>query len=155
MNDLPSKYFFATTERRQLLEAEAWNWVGTPFVAHACICKVGVDCVNLNAGVYRRCGHLPSVALPSYTLDGGRHQSNSQLIAWLDSHPLWFERVPDKRHMPGDTLCFRHGRSSHHAALMVTGHKFIHAIDRYGVVIGNMEGCYPLALDAVYRPIKL
>jgi cell wall-associated NlpC family hydrolase len=147
--------YFSSPERRALLEAEAWNWVGTPFVPHAATCRAGVDCVNLNAAIYVRCGHLTSFSPPSYTLDGGKHQAGSQLLAWLETHPLWFEKVEDKKATPGDTLCFRQGRSSHHAGLMVTEFKFIHAMERYGVVIGKLDGCYKLALTAVFRPIKL
>jgi cell wall-associated NlpC family hydrolase len=147
--------YFSTPERRMTLEQEAWRWVGTPFVPHASVCGSGVDCVNLNAAIYIRCGHLPFFSAPHYTLDGGRHQAGSQLIGWIESHPWWFEKVENKKPMPGDTLCFRQGRSSHHAALMVTEAKFIHAMERYGVVIGKMEGCYPLALSSVFRPIKL
>jgi hypothetical protein len=150
-----STAFFSTPERRAILEQEAWRWPGTPFVAHASVCQVGVDCVNLNAAVYIACGHLTAFNPPSYTLDGGRHQAGSQLIDWIESHPWWFEKVEDKQPMPGDTLCFRQGRSSHHAALMVTEFEFMHAMERYGVVKGKLEGAYKLALTAVYRPIKL
>ncbi len=115
--------FFSRWDRVERLQFAAESWLGTPFVPYAAIRGAGVDCVNLCAELLKGCGfEVPAnQAWPRYAIDGGKHNRESQLTAWLDSNP-GFQRVwlrggavlyTAADAMPGDLLCFRLGRSAH------------------------------------------
>ena len=157
--------FFRTPARQKQFRNEALTWMDTPFQPHAAIKKVGVDCVNLGREIYRACGLPVSRALPRYAMDGGKHNQLSQLTDWLDADPNFLcvasksREVPTPASdeiMPGDTLCFRIGRSAHHTGFAITGVVFIHTLFGREVMTGDLrDKTFARILHAVYRPVEV
>lgn len=151
--------FFSSLEGLARLDAEAARWVGTPFCPHAAVCGAGVDCVNLVAQLLKSCGHADDFALPKYAMDGGKHNRTSQLTDYLDARPDFWNAsaLPEfgLSPIPGDVLCFKLGRSSHHCGMMLSGRKFIHALYGRKVGIANLsDRTFARSLFAIYRPLK-
>src|SRR5579871_1266486 len=147
------------TLRQASLQREALRWVGTPFAAHSRVMGGGVDCVNLAAALYLECGFLKEFNPPAYAMDGGTHNGKSQLIDWLISSRRFFLMAekfdPNGGWKPdcGDLLCFRFGRSEHHAGVMLLDGKFIHALAGRCVQITSLQDpIFKRTLQAVYRP---
>lgn len=128
--------------------------MGTPFVSHACVRGAGVDCVHLIAAIYRACGVIENFNLPKYALDSGSHNTDSQLLAWLDAHPR-FVRLPSQSATRiGDILCFNLGMSEHHIAALVDERRFIHVLPSRFVILSSLdERHYTRRITAIYRPI--
>lgn len=157
--------FFANWNRVERLRFESEAWLGTPFVPYAAIRGAGVDCVNLCAELLKGCGfEVPAnQAWPRYAIDGGKHNRDSQLTAWLDNN-RGFARVwmrGEAAHytaavaMPGDVLCFRLGRSAHHAGLLVAGTKFVHAMFGRKVMFATLADLsFSRRIESVYRPLE-
>lgn len=153
------KPFFSEAGRLARLETEAGRWIGTPFSPHAAVCGAGVDCVNLAARLLVACGHSASYDFPRYAMDGGKHNRTSQLTDYLDSRSDFMNvsALPEfgLSPVPGDVLCFKLGRSSHHCGLMLGGNKFIHALYGRKVAIANLsDRTFARSLFAIYRPIE-
>jgi len=169
--------FFSSPESLARLDAEARSWLNTPFAARQAAKGAGVDCVHLLAEIYKVCGLFPSpagagedgrrlgegggIAIPCYTLDGGRHTDVSQVIKWLTISPHFWP-VPVLVPLAGDTLCFRQKRAAHHVGLLIPSPagagegniQFIHAAERYGVTINDLaDPMWRRALVAVFRPV--
>lgn len=142
------------------LVEEAKSWVGTPFMAHSRVKGAGVDCVNLAAALYLKTRFLDSFDPPPYALDGGVHNTRSQIIDWLEEHPrflaVWHKHGPGLYDpLAGDALVFKNAQSEHHVAVMLAGNHFIHAVNHRKVTIGALsDPLYKHALSAVYRPIE-
>lgn len=146
--------FFSSAERLARLEAEAARWIGTPFSPHAAVCGGGVDCVNLAAQLLSACGHASGYDFPKYVMDGGKHNRTSQLTDYLNARKD-FRQVLVPEGEPGDVLCFKLGRTSHHCGLMLAGRKFIHALYGRKVAIATLaDRTFARSLFAVYRPIE-
>jgi hypothetical protein len=149
------KPFFSTPERLGRLELEAARWVGTPFSPHAAVCGAGVDCVNLAAQLLSACGHATEFLMPKYVMDGGKHNRTSQLTDYLNARKD-FGQVLEPEPEPGDVLCFKLGRSSHHCGLMLAGKRFIHALYGRKVAIASLsDRTFARSLSAIYRPVEV
>ena len=159
------KPHFAEWYRVEMLRLAAESWIGTPFVPYAAIRGAGVDCVNLCAELLRSsCFPVEKGGWPRYSIDGGKHNRESQLIAWLDSHklfqPVWNRAATASPYtaahaMPGDVLCFRLGRSAHHAGLLVAGTKFIHCLFGRKVMFATLADLsFSRRIESVYRPLE-
>lgn len=153
------KPYFNTTDRIHALQASARNWVGTPFVPHACIAGAGVDCVNLVVELYHRTGVWPvKPTLPSYTMDGGKHLAESLLLKSLDALPtlMRVDWSTGGSPAPGDLLCFTTSRVAHHTGIMLDEPLFIHALFSRVVTLGNLrDRTFARRLTAVYRPVEV
>lgn len=146
--------FFASPHNRNKLCLEAAKWIGTPFVAHGAVCGAGVDCVNLVGQLLIACGHERDFALPTYSMDGGKHNRTSQLTDYLDTHPRFAK--PFEPVQPGDVLCFKLGRSSHHCAILIHGKTFVHALFGRKVSFGSLaDGTFARSLNCFYRPLEV
>jgi cell wall-associated NlpC family hydrolase len=148
-----SAYF--TPDRAVELEKDARRWLGTPFVPRASIRGAGVDCVNLAAQLYIGAGLLERFEMPSYSMDEGQHAECSKLLLWLQSNPN-FERLLELKNIcVGDLLCFRIGRTEHHAGIALAGNRFIHAQNRGAVIITTLaDPIFKRCLKAVFRPVE-
>lgn len=149
------KPYFESEERQAQLIYHAGLWLGTPFRPHASVMGAGVDCVRLVASVLTATGFLREAEFPVYSMDGGKHQDNSQLTAWLETHG-GFQKVDDVHVRTGDVLCFRLlGRSAHHAGLTLCPPQFVHCLFRRKVVAATLaDPTWKKALEAVYRPME-
>ena len=145
--------YFASDQRQARLAYCAGLWLGTPFVPHASVRGAGVDCVHLVEGIYLDTGFfLDGVRFPDYSMDGGQHQANSQLVQWLEGSA---DFTPVQTVLPGDTLCFRMGRSAHHAGLALPSGRFIHCYFKRSVMIADLaDHTWGRALVAIYRPME-
>jgi cell wall-associated NlpC family hydrolase len=158
------KPHFDDWKRVEMLRLAAEGWIGTPFVAHAAIRGAGVDCVNLCAELLKSASfNVDKSGWPRYVIDGGKHNRDSQLLAWLDGNAsftcIW-KREPDRAYtvadaMPGDLLCFTMGRSAHHTGLLIGGTKFIHCLFAKRVMLATLaDATFNRRLTAVYRPME-
>lgn len=160
--------FFSFPKRRIGLKKRAAAWLRTPFVEHGRIRGAGVDCANLVAELLKESGVEGEFNLPQYAMDGGKNNETSQVLLWLESdrrfYCVWHRDGVDPSPLPyspalalaGDVLVFNlRSRSAHHAGLMITGEKFIHALFNHGVVMANLkDSTHRSTLVAVYRPLE-
>ena len=157
------KPFFSTPERLALLEREATSWIGTPFVPHACIKGAGADCVNPPGKTLVVCGHLKDFTLPRYSMDGGKHNAESQLNKYLDGHTqfacVWRRGEPRVTASPGDIFTLKSAvgnRSAHHAGLVYKPGQVIHCLFQRKIVSWSIaDPVLQRLLDAIYRPIEV
>lgn len=146
--------FFNTDDARELLRSEAQSWVGTPFVPHAMVKQAGVDCVHLAAGIYLACGAMTEFKPPRYAIDGGQHNSKSQVLAFLDDN-LCFEKLADQKPVAGDCVCLWLRGTIHHVGLMLDDQRFIHVLQNRRAEISSLaEPFWSTRVKAVYRPVK-
>ncbi|NJM13075.1 MAG: hypothetical protein HC889_15510 [Synechococcaceae cyanobacterium SM1_2_3] len=147
--------YFTDAERVQKLRAAARRWLGTPFIPHARICQAGVDCVNLCAELYRATGFLGPVCLPGYSMDGGKHNPESQLEKWLEDSARFRLLAKDADLLPGDLITFKIGRSAHHAGMILDGPHFIHCLFGRTVTLGTLvDGTFRRILHHGFRPLE-
>jgi cell wall-associated NlpC family hydrolase len=155
------KPFFDSPQMREQLCQHAGQWIGTPFAPHQRVHRAGVDCVNLVASIYCQCGFLNEFNPPDYSMDGGRHNEQSQLLAWLDAHRQFMRVEPldgkltCSMALPGDVLCFKfRSQSEHHVGLKLLGPFFVHVIARRRVEMCTLQDhTYARCLAAIYRPL--
>lgn len=137
------------------LTAIAESWVGTPFIPHASVRGVGVDCVHLVGDILREAGLVSDYKFHAYRCDAGMHQEESGVIEWLMLRQD-FVRTDGSRIQAGDVLTFRVGRVAHHVGLAVGPARFIHATRASGTIISSLrDSTYAKRLDAVFRPYEL
>ena len=120
-------------EKKKAIQAAAEQWLRTPFRQHAEIVGVVADCVHLAPGVLVTAGFvLPPITIADYPRDWGQHCDRSLVVEWLESSGC-FTRLPDGAALqPGDVLCIKQGRSSHHVVVVVNDRFFIHtAVGRF------------------------
>lgn len=151
--------YFSSATRCELFTSEAGRWLGTPFIPHAAVRGAGVDCVNLGREIYRACGLTFPQSLPNYSMDGGKHNPESQLIAWLEASG-GFRHIGDRSQVGlvdlGDTLCFKIGRSAHHTGFSVGGTQFVHCLFGREVMVGDLrDKTFLRCLAAIYRPLEV
>lgn len=157
------KPYFATDEMRARLMHHATQLLGTPFAPHQCVPGAGIDCVNVNRWTYRKCDLLIP-ELPHYSMDGGKHNEQSQLLNWFNGCQI-FQRVEvrpptsDLRpltSLPGDTLCFKfRSQTEHHVGLKLLGPFFIHCLAGRRVEMATLQDhTFARTLAAIYRPIS-
>jgi cell wall-associated NlpC family hydrolase len=155
------KPFFDTIERITTLRFHAAKLVDTPFVPHAMIPGVGIDCVHVNAWCYLKTGFLADFAPPRYSMDAGSHSKESALLKWLDGCAQ-FQKLSTFNLQPstllaGDTVTFNLGLSEHHVGLMLDATRLIHCLCRHRVVVSDLEkeNFYRRRVSAFYRPIEV
>jgi cell wall-associated NlpC family hydrolase len=146
--------YYAEPFRRGHLWGAASFWMGTPFVAHACIRGAGVDCVHLCAQLYIETGALRIFDPPAYTLDGGRHLKHSLVVDWVERCGR-FAEVTGQPSIVGDLLCFKVGGVEHHVGVKITETTFVHAIKGHGVIESNLgDSTWLKRLTCLYRPME-
>jgi hypothetical protein len=150
-----------TADLRARIARTAREWIGTPFVPHARIKGAGADCVNLPAAILVEAGVLEFVFTGPYTIDAGRHASQSILVHWLREDGRfeeWPVDPPPKALLPlleGDLLCFRIGRGvAHHLGLVTSpAGDFVHCLRGHGVIQSTIiDPTYRKVLTNHFRP---
>lgn len=144
--------FFSTPDRVEKLLLAGSGWIGTPFRKRARIKGGGVDCVNLVIAIYRESGFDIEPQLPAhYSLDGGKHSDRSLVLDFVSSCNRF---VQVGWIIAGDLLCFHMGRSVHHVGLSVGNGQFLHALNPYGVMTGQIDdSTYGKRLTHIFRPL--
>ena len=137
--------------KMQWVHLQAESWIGTPFHPHARTIGGGVDCVNLAAAIYEGAGVIERFAPPPYKMDGGHVLMRSQIYAYLNASPDFYE-IPINVRQPGDLICFNLGGVSHHVGVLLNDNQIIHAMQRVGVVKCDYGASFLRRTDRIYRP---
>ncbi len=112
-------------KQRAAIVAEALTWLDTPFHHQARLKGVGVDCINLLAGVFAAVGLVPDVVLPAYAPDWHMHNDEQRFLAGLSQYA---DPLPlGEPGLPGDVVMFRYGRHAAHGAIVTAWPQVIHA----------------------------
>ena len=111
----------------------------------------GVDCVNLAAAIYEGAGVIERFIPPPYKMDGGHVLTRSQIYAYLNASPDFYE-MPVSVRQPGDLVCFNLGGVTHHVGILLGGNQIIHAMQRAGVVKCDYGASFLRRTDRIYRP---
>jgi hypothetical protein len=141
------KIYYHTPERCALLQAEALDWLGTPF-SENCAVKGrdgGVDCVHFLAAVHTAAGACAAVDLPTLPVEQVRawhqHNTRSLILDWL-GQPAIRGRVRrldvGEPLLSGDMPVLKVGLTGHHLAL-VCGPELLHVAIPAGVVSASMR----------------
>jgi cell wall-associated NlpC family hydrolase len=111
---------------RDRVVAEARSWIGTPYIARACVKGSGVDCAYLLVGVYSAVGLMPKLDIGTYPVEWHMHRGEE---LYLDRLPEYCD--PVERGEPADIVMFRIGRTvSHSGVLLDVPGQFVHAWSR-------------------------
>ena len=151
--------YFSTPEQQKQFAAEVRSWFGTPFIPQAGVKGAGVDCVRAGFASYAASGFAIRQPLPHYSMEGGKHQTESQLIRWIEATGQ-FGYIGDRSAISqvqcGDTLCFRVYRSlsAHHTGYAIGGTEFGHSLYGRDFRLGDLrDKTFLRWLVAIYRPI--
>jgi NlpC/P60 family putative phage cell wall peptidase len=111
---------------REVILAEAREWIGTPYQHQASAKNVGADCLGLVRGVWRAVYGDEPEAAPAYTPDWAERQGTETLFVAAQTH---LNEIAVADAAPGDVLLFRMDAHSpmKHAAIVETGDRIIHA----------------------------
>lgn len=120
----------------------AKTWLGTPWVHHARVKGVGVDCGHLLAAVFEEAGMVEPVPIPEYPQDWALHRSEELFRSIVETYARKVERDP----LPGDVVLFRFGRCLSHGGIVLAWPRIIHAyLNARDVVIDNVTANGDLA----------
>lgn len=119
-------------EQRQAVIAEAMTWLCTPYLHHASVKGVGVDCAQILIEVYSAVGMAEKVDVGEYPIDWAMHRSDERYLGWIEKYARRVE-VP----LPGDIALWKFGRCFSHAAIVVAWPEIIHSYRGEGVVMGD------------------
>ena len=127
------KPLFSDPAQSAALKAELERWRGTPFIGHAALCGVGVDCVRLAAAVLHSIGAIGPIDWPPYPLGGGGEDVREMLCERIEAAgPVPVELGEGESPMMGDVLVFSSNRF-HHVGLMGENGSFWHCLRGIGV----------------------
>ncbi|MCY4336262.1 MAG: NlpC/P60 family protein [Litoreibacter sp.] len=125
----------------QRVVAEAYEWLGTPYL-HQASCKgAGTDCLGLLRGIWRAIyGEEPEL-VPPYSADWSEPQGTEQLLFAAGRH---LNERPKEEAALGDVILFRMRRYSvaKHLGVQVevgASPKFIHAYSGQGVELSPLS----------------
>jgi cell wall-associated NlpC family hydrolase len=134
-------------ETRAAIVAEALTWEGTPYMSHARLKGVGVDCALLPASVYEAVGIIPTIN-PTYTADWMMHRDEEQFLSFVLPHA---REIPEADLQPGDLVIWKFGRTFSHSAIVIDYPTVLHAVIRGGAVI---RADMTQDVDLIDRPRK-
>ncbi|MDB2384165.1 NlpC/P60 family protein [bacterium] len=125
------------------------SWVGTPYRHQASAKQVGADCLGLVRGVWREVLGPEPKKTPPY---GRRFRNRSEadlLVAVAQKHFLPARAEPEIGHL----LLFRMRPDLpvRHCALLVSMDRFIHALERRGVVETEFDALWRRRLHSFYQ----
>lgn len=103
--------------------AEAFTWVGTPYVSNGSIKDVGVDCAMILIEIFSRVGLIPWFDPRPYPAQWAIHQRTE---LYLEAVLTWAGEVegPPK---PGDVVLFKFGHCWAHGGIVTEWPNLIHA----------------------------
>ncbi len=117
--------------------AEAYRWIGTPYVHQASVRGAGCDCLGLIRGVWRQVHGAEPEQAPHYSPDWGEPQGEELLWQAASRHMAQCADVDDWT--LGQILLFRmrEGSIAKHLGILSQAEPdpcFVHAYARHGVV---------------------
>lgn len=118
---------------RQKIIDEALTWQRTPWVHHACIKGVGVDCGMFVIQTYANAGLITSFDPGHYSADWMLHRSEEKYLGFVETY---LDQVDTPQ--PGDVVVWKFGRCFSHGAIVVDWPTIIHAYrPARGVIFGD------------------
>jgi hypothetical protein len=132
-------------KKRKEIVTEAISWEGTPYVPHARIKGIGVDCAMLPSAVYNAVGLIPDIR-PEYTQDWMLHRDEEMFLSYIVPHA---RRIDRSEALPGDLILWRFGRTYSHSAIILDLPSVLHAVIKGGAVV---RGDLSRDSDLVDRP---
>ncbi len=118
-----------TPDQRTAVVAEAYTWMGTPYVHMGRIKGVGVDCAQILIATYSGVGLIEAFVPDTYTHDWYMHRDEDLYLAYLMAHAV---KTDDPQ--PGDISAYRFGRTTSHAGIITEPGYMIHAYRPFGKV---------------------
>lgn len=109
---------------RESVVVEAIRWEGTPYHAHARVLGAGVDCANLPAAVYEKCGLMPHIK-PRYSRQWHMHRDEELYLQWVTPYAT---EIEEESLGPGDFVIWKFGRTYSHGAIVIDPPVVIHAV---------------------------
>jgi cell wall-associated NlpC family hydrolase len=111
---------------RDMVVAEAYSWLNTPYIHLAAVKGVGVDCAQILWRVYPNC--LPwlkdsPITMPYYSMDWHLHRSDEMYKEMIETYA---DQVDTP--MRGNVVIFKIGRVYSHGAIIVEWPTVIHAL---------------------------
>jgi cell wall-associated NlpC family hydrolase len=148
----------SATALRAAIVAEARSWVGTPFVLHADVRGIGIDCVFLVLRTYQAAGVVPADfpdprPYPSgWARDGVGTRYRDELLV-----PYFVELPPTTPRLPADLLLYKEHAAEAHSAIVTAWPMVIHAYPRENVIedAADRNALGTLTLTSVWRPKAL
>jgi cell wall-associated NlpC family hydrolase len=116
---------------RAAIVAEALEWEGTPYMPHAKIKGVGVDCAMLPAAIYAEIGLIPELA-PEYPTDWMMHRDEERFLGFVTPYA---REIEESEARPGDLVIWRFGRTFSHSAIIIDAPVVLHAVVRGAAVV--------------------
>jgi cell wall-associated NlpC family hydrolase len=113
------------TEQEQRAEVvkEARSCLRTPYLSHARIKGVGLDCATFLELVYANTDIFRATELPELSLQWFLHADREWYLEHLRRYAVEFADRPPQ---PGDIVCARHGRAYSHGAIVTEWPRVIH-----------------------------
>lgn len=133
------------TAMRAAIVAEALTWEGTPYLSHARIKGVGVDCAQLPAAVFEAVGLIEPVN-PEYPADWMMHRDEERFLSFVLPQA---REIDESEAMPGDMVIWRFGRTFSHSAIIIDLPVVLHAVVRGAAVV---RGDISRDTDLLERP---
>jgi cell wall-associated NlpC family hydrolase len=109
-------------QQREMLLAEAWTWLRTPYIHATGIKGVGVDCAMLLVRCVVDTGLRAPFDPRPYPQEWHLHKNEERYQAWLAQFGKQVE-VPT----PGDVVVMRYGRVFSHGGFILNEFQIIHA----------------------------
>lgn len=134
---------------RQVILAEARDWIGTPYQHQASAKHAGCDCLGLVRGVWRALYGQEPEAAPPYTPDWAERAGAETLLAAARRHLV---EIKISEAQPGDVLLFRMDGAApaKHAAILDDGGCIIHAYWARAVVCSRFAPWWRARLAAAF-----
>lgn len=124
-------------EARAAVVAEAWSWVGTPYVPNGAVKgrRGGVDCARFPLAVYQAVGLVPKdFDPPHYSPQWHIHRSEEKYMAVVLRFAKEVSAPPKREVLPGDFVLFKIALAFAHGAIVVEWPHIIHAVSNAMVV---------------------
>lgn len=135
-------------EAQRAVEA-ALRWVGTPYHHQASRAEVGCDCLGLLRGVWRDVRGDEPCPVPAYTADWREPDGGEPL---LEAARMYLHRAygPTRG---GDVLVFRmrERRAAKHCGIAISADRFVHAVERRGVVVEPLHAAWARRVAGRFR----
>ncbi len=128
------------SQQRAAVVAEARTWLGTPYHHEGRVKGVGVDCLQLLAGVFSApsVGLIEKPLIPHYPWDWHLHRDAERYMEGLTRYTREIEAPPH----PGDIVLFRFGRCFSHGGIVVKWPTIIHAYVGKGCVLEDAQAAH-------------
>ena len=127
----------------------ARGFLGTPYRHQASLAGAGCDCLGLLRGVWRALYGAEPMPVPPYRADmrdpahAGALRRAAEALLVAETGPL----------AAGQVLLFRLGGMAEpkHCGILVSGHRFIHAQERLGVVEADLTEAWARRVSGRFR----